>query len=833
MRNPLHLSTRVRLANALILALSLAPAALGETAERVSRTITSVLQEPLPPEDLHCSVQDGEIIIEGPTFRYTVDEAGGVVRGLEVKREGRVVVSLQKPADIVLDDYHLNSASNSGKTVVVSQSKQKVVLNTEGVLSDPKGQRADIPYTLVSTFFNDGVVVTETTLRPRKDLPVKRFLSHQLAAHGRFSHYFHKRRDNNGMGSEASALPPAEKSLELTTLTSCLEVFSQEAALAIFTDRGATHLAEKGLCTATIKVHENTSGQASVSLTQNIIKIGPSGTPFLIKAGERFTFRTGICLAPNRLPHPRRRDLRMYIWIGDQKNPYPTNQEILDAAHLGFTLFQMHRVGTPGEPRPPAGEFDRVVAKVHEAGMLFIWTASADLMYAKSEGVTDIRSNGKWSLWQGFNYGGHYKAGMDPYCDLLATCLASPNGLADYRVATITEMLKRYDVDGMYIDDNLAYANCHLWKEHGHPEPVYDCLIELHEMNWRRRQVLREKCPHMVLIDHCTRALVLPVIDTYDVHLFGEGYNISLDYYRDYFMSVKNLHGQGCLWAGDTEGSRTGVRAAYNMDLLTGGGQYSYTDWRLYPKKFPYAAGVRDFEPLFVKAYNLAQFYFGMYESQPYYFNTSRQTFVTTTPNTYSTIYRNQTWGDYLIPIVNMNDTEKETSLEFHQPDKLNIEPQADYVLFDVNERTADRVPGETFKQGLRDIRVPGQGLRLFYVRPLSKDAPYHLFGGKRISETWSEKGSKLVVTLHAPPGLKDTVLIGGEGRGIESVTVDEKPAKFFLDSSRGIAHGEVTFAARPIAVEVRFSQDARSELATKAISPDDLTMQYLRKPQP
>ena len=86
----------------------------------------------------------------------------------------------------------------------------------------------------------------------------------------------------------------------------------------------------------------------------------------------------------------------------------------------------MHRVGTPGKPRPPASELDRVIAKVHEAGMLFIWTANADLMYANSKGVTDMKSDGKWSLWQGFNYGGRYQAGMDPYCNLLATCLASP-----------------------------------------------------------------------------------------------------------------------------------------------------------------------------------------------------------------------------------------------------------------------------------------------------------------------------------------------------------------------------------------------------------------------
>ena len=61
---------------------------------------------------------------------------------------------------------------------------------------------------------------------------------------------------------------------------------------------------------------------------------------------------------------------------------------------------------------------------------------------------------------------------------------------------------------------------------------------------------------------------------------------------------------------------------------------------------------------------------------------------------------------------------------------------------------------------------------------------------------------------------------------------VDEKPTNFFLDSSGGIAHGDVTFTHRPISVEVRFAPDSRSKLTTKMISPDDLTIQYLRKKQ-
>ena len=140
--------------------------------------------------------------------------------------------------------------------------------------------------------------------------------------------------------------------------------------------------------------------------------------------------------------------------------------------------------------------------------MLFIWEVNADLVFANLERVAQMQEQGTWSLWQGFNYGGRYKASMDPYCDLVATCLASPNGLAEFRLECLAEMMEKYDVDGVYVDDNLAYANCPLWKEHGHPRKVYDSLIELHEMSWRRRQLLRKECPHAVLIDHCTKALI-------------------------------------------------------------------------------------------------------------------------------------------------------------------------------------------------------------------------------------------------------------------------------------------------------------------------------------
>ena len=220
--------------------------------------------------------------------------------------------------------------------------------------------------------------------------------------------------------------------------------------------------------------------------------------------------------------------------------------------------------------------------------MLFQWTESADLMYAHDPAVLKMVADGKWNLWQGFNYGGRYTASMDPYCDTKATCLASPNGLAEYRVDSYRRMFAKYPVDSMYVDDSLPYANCRLWKEHGHPQPVYDCLMELHEVNWARRRTFLEHCPHALLFDHCSWCTLLPIIGAFDSHLYGEGYNMSTpEAYWNHFGALKSLYGQGHICPGDSESVRCPTESAYAFDLLCGGGQYTYLDWRLYPKKFP------------------------------------------------------------------------------------------------------------------------------------------------------------------------------------------------------------------------------------------------------
>ena len=763
----------------------------------VSRAITEVLREPLPPEELHVSTGEMRIVIQGPTFRYAVDRATGAIAKLEVLGEDQPVVALSKAAALWLDDASLNSCTG-GVTEILENSEEKVVLATQGTW------KPGVPYTLHSTCYNDGVVVSEVTFRPEADLKLDKGIRFEVSATGRFKQYLHKSRDTNGMDCLKGALPTAGDTVSLTPPTSCLEVFSTEAALAAFTDRGGSHRSPEAIEAASLHVGETNGNGVPVTLTQHVIHIGPGGTPYTLPAGEAFTFRVGLAVAPNRLPHPRWRDLRMFIWVGDEKNPYPSDDEIQEVARLGFTLFQMHRLGTPGEPRPPAAELDRVIRTVHEAGMLFLWTANADLLYASAPRAAELQAAGQWTQWQGFNYGGRYSARMDPYCDLLATCLASPNGLADYRIECKTRMLDRYPVDGMYIDDNLPYANCTLAEEHGHPEATYDCLIELHDMNWRRRQLFRARCPHAVLIDHCSRGIILPAIAPFDGHLFGEGYSFpSIESYWDAFASFHNMPAAGSLFAGDSESTRCAAEIAYVFDLLTGGGQYCYLDWRLWPKKFPYAAGVHPNEALFVRTYNRAQYYFGLYEAEPYYFATATDRFTTTAPGTYATIYHNTVWNDALVVLANMSVEPAKTAIAFHGPPLPPLAGDRLTAVYDVNLGSVSHAQGDELPALFREITVNPRAMKLFYVRPLPECPVYHQWGGKRIAESWAPATRTLTLKLHGPAGLEDTVLLGTGGRPIDRVTVNGAPATFYIAPGNSLAHGTVSFGAAPITLQV------------------------------
>ncbi len=785
----------------------------------VSQSITEVLREPLPSEDLSCTITEDTVLIRGAVFLYRIDRASGVVSGLEVTRGGRTVVMLREPVGLWLDDAVLANVSG-GVTQVLEEGPAKVVVETK-CLWVPS-----LPCTIRTTVYDDGVLVSEVTLTPEMEVVLRRGIRYEANATGRFTHYLHKRRDTNGIDCFKGALPNSGETVNMDTPTSCLEAFSDEAALALFTDMGDYYRSPESMNTAAILVEDNGETGCILGMRQHLIHVGPDGTPYTLRPGEAFTFRIGLAVAPNRLPHPRRRDPRMFIWVGDGKFPYPSDEEIRAAAHLGYTLFQMHRLGPPGEPRPPAEEFDRVLKTVHDAGMLFIWTANADLQYRHDPMVSKMVTEGQWVRWQGFNYGGKYRATMDAFCDTLATCLASPNGLADYRMECDRRMLERYPVDGMYIDDNLAYENCTLWKEHGHPQKIYDCLIELHEVNWRRRQTLKEKCPHAVLIDHSSHAFVLPVIAPFDCHLFGEGYTFpSIESFRVTFGSYENTYAQGCLWAGDSETTRCGAEQAYAFDLLSGGGQYSYLDWRLWPDKFPYASSVDANEPLFVKTYNLAQYYFGMYESE----------FIgslgTTTPGTYAALYHNRIWEDTFVALANMTDANTVCSLADPGAPLQRLPSTTRVVVYDVQGRDTFFNQGGKENNPFTAIQLRPYQTRLFYTRSLPETGPYHLWGGKRITQHWDAEAARFTVRLQGPEGLEDWIVLGSNGLTGKQVLVNAEPVPFFTDTEKGLIYGKVIFGTQPITLDVELvesaSQDIASLMPEKPIAPDDLTLHY------
>jgi hypothetical protein len=409
---------------------------------------------------------------------------------------------------------------------------------------------------------------------------------------------------------------------------------------------------------------------------------------------------------------------------------------------------------------------------------------------------------------------------MDPYCDLIATCLAAPNGQDEYRLANIRRMMDQIPVDGLMLDDNLPYENCKLWKEHGHPSPVYDCLIELHDMNWRRRELMRSRCPHLVLVSHNANGFILPTVCDFDAQVFGEGRSFdSLEgYWDDHAATVMVLNAQGMIWPGDTESVRCATAVAYNQDLLTGGGQYTQIDWRIFSRKFPHAQGVTDRELAYVRAYTPMQYYFGLYESKPYYFATSAGLFGTTTPKTYASIYHNQVWDDWLIPVANMSGKSVDTSLVIRSPQSLGIEANRSYALFDVVGRTIRELRGDGLNRELRKISIPGDSLRLFYLRETPGDAPCHLWGGKRIAETWDGQARKLAVTVHGPAGLQEAVFFRSR-QGMARVTVGGKPAEFAFDPLGGLIHGQITFSAAPVSIELVASPDGRN-LLTEKVAP-------------
>ena len=140
------------------------------------------------------------------------------------------------------------------------------------------------------------------------------------------------------------------------------------------------------------------------------------------------------------------------------------------------------------------------------------------------------------------------------------------------------------------------------------------------------------------------------------------------------------------------------------------------------------------------------------------------------------------------------------------------------YVLFDVQQRLAKTFKGEALGQGFADLSIRGQSLQLFCLRLAPTNAPFHLWGGKRLSEVWDGKARKLTLAVHGPAGLQDTVFLGGASQGLEQVLVGGKAASFFYDPTQGLAHGHVTFALDPLTIEVLCSQNGTNSLPEKPV---------------
>lgn len=113
------------------------------------------------------------------------------------------------------------------------------------------------------------------------------------------------------------------------------------------------------------------------------------------------------------------------------------------------------------------------------------------------------------------------------------------------------------------------------------------------------------------------------------------------------------------------EGVRCAASLACNYDLLTGGGQYSQMDWRLFPKKFNYAGGLSDIELTYSKLSTTSCRVLGLHESKPFALHNSASLFATTTPQTHASVYRNRVLKHWLIPIANMSPQVQKTSLDF------------------------------------------------------------------------------------------------------------------------------------------------------------------------
>ena len=256
------------------------------------------------------------------------------------------------------------------------------------------------------------------------------------------------------------------------------------------------------------------------------------------------------------------------------------------------------------------------------------------------------------------------------------------------------------------------------------------------------------------------------------------------------------------------------------FDLLSGGGQYSYLDWRLWPDKFPYASGVSADEPVFVRAYNLAQYYFGLYES---IFTGS---LTMTTPGAYATLYDNRVWNEKLLAVANM--TNRDAVFQVAAPETIQaLGLDTDTLVFDITEKSILLSPEGRQDFSSQGLKMRPYQTRLLLIRKTPEERPCHLWGGKRIAETWEPATGTLSVLLDGPEGIEEEVVFATGGIPLKQVSVDGAPVPFAYDKRQGVAHGKIVFKMDPLRLEAFSAEDGDMAIPEGALQPGELAKYY------
>jgi len=200
-----------------------------------------------------------------------------------------------------------------------------------------------------------------------------------------------------------------------------------------------------------------------------------------------------------------------------------------------------------------------------------------------------------------------------------------------------------------------------------------------------------------------------------------------------------------------------------------------------------------------------------MHESTPHIFAESKAIISGANPATAVTTYQNRTWGDHLLVIGNASDAPITDSISSRRPQDWGIDPAQEYGLFDVVERTYQRESEAKLDGPFTQLKLPANGLRLIYMRPVTKDRPQHLWGGKRLEETWNPAANRLSLRLSAPAGVTDSVFLTPGPQPVAAITVNGKPAKFARSTDGQLLHGEVSFGREPVLLEVELGPEVQS----------------------